>query len=64
MNAVIGTSLGTIKIKLLPKIASLVVANFVELSEGTKELTDSKTGKAEIRLEQAQVVLGTSLKMK
>ncbi|WP_374134570.1 peptidylprolyl isomerase [Candidatus Endomicrobiellum pyrsonymphae] len=45
MNAVIGTSLGTIKIKLLPKIASLIVANFVELSEGTKEFTDSKTGK-------------------
>jgi peptidyl-prolyl cis-trans isomerase A (cyclophilin A) len=45
MNAIIETSLGTIKIKLLPENAPLTVANFVELAEGTKEFTDPKTGK-------------------
>jgi peptidyl-prolyl cis-trans isomerase A (cyclophilin A) len=45
MNAVIETSLGIIKIKLLPDNAPLTVTNFVELAEGTKEFTDPKTGK-------------------
>jgi peptidyl-prolyl cis-trans isomerase A (cyclophilin A) len=45
MNAMIKTSMGTIKIKLFHKNAPLTVANFVELAEGTKEFTDSKTGK-------------------
>ena len=45
MHAIIETSLGTIKIKLLPENAPLTVANFVELAEGTKEFTDSKTDK-------------------
>lgn len=45
MIAVIETSMGTIKIKLLSENAPLTVANFVELSEGTKEFTDPKTGK-------------------
>ncbi len=45
MNAIIDTSLGTIKIKLLPESAPLTVENFVELAEGTREFTDPKTGK-------------------
>ncbi|MDR3253891.1 MAG: peptidylprolyl isomerase [Endomicrobium sp.] len=45
MNALIKTSLGIIKIKLLPENAPLTVANFVELSEGTKEFIDTYTGK-------------------
>jgi peptidyl-prolyl cis-trans isomerase A (cyclophilin A) len=45
MNAVIKTSMGTIKIKLFHKNAPLTVANFVELAEGTKEFTDPKTEK-------------------
>lgn len=45
MNAIIETSMGTIKIKLLPENAPLTVANFVELAEGTKEFTDPQTGK-------------------
>ncbi|MDR1418541.1 MAG: peptidylprolyl isomerase [Endomicrobium sp.] len=45
MNAIIETSLGTIKIKLLPENAPLTVANFVELVCGTKEFKDPKTGK-------------------
>ncbi|MDR1523383.1 MAG: peptidylprolyl isomerase [Endomicrobium sp.] len=45
MNAIIETSLGTIKIKLLPESAPLTVSNFVELACGTKEFTDQKTGK-------------------
>lgn len=45
MSAVIETSLGIIKIKLLPKSAPLTVANFVELVNGTKEFTDSRTRK-------------------
>ncbi|MDR3306341.1 MAG: peptidylprolyl isomerase [Endomicrobium sp.] len=45
MNAVIKTSMGTIKIKLLHENVPLTVSNFVELAEGTKEFTDAKTGK-------------------
>jgi peptidyl-prolyl cis-trans isomerase A (cyclophilin A) len=45
MNAVIKTSIGTIKIKLSHENAPLTVANFVELAEGTKEFTDPKTEK-------------------
>ena len=45
MNTIIETSLGTIKIKLLPENAPLTVSNFVELACGTKEFTDPKTGK-------------------
>jgi len=45
MSATIETSLGTIKIKLLPENAPLTVANFKELAQGTKEWTDPKTGK-------------------
>ncbi|MDR2395461.1 MAG: peptidylprolyl isomerase [Endomicrobium sp.] len=45
MNAIIETSLGTIKIKLLPESAPITVSNFVELACGTKEFTDQKTGK-------------------
>ncbi|MDR1087139.1 MAG: peptidylprolyl isomerase [Endomicrobium sp.] len=45
MNAIIKTSMGTIKVKLLHENAPLTVTNFVELSEGTKEFTDPKTEK-------------------
>ncbi|MDR1940867.1 MAG: peptidylprolyl isomerase [Endomicrobium sp.] len=45
MIAVIETTLGTIKIKLLPQNAPITVANFTELAQGTKEWTDPKTGK-------------------
>lgn len=45
MNAVIETSLGTIRIELFPDKAPKTVANFAELAEGTKEFTDIKTGK-------------------
>ena len=45
MNAIIETSMGTIKIKLLPENAPLTVENFVELAEGTKEFIDPQTGK-------------------
>ncbi|MDR0617934.1 MAG: peptidylprolyl isomerase [Endomicrobium sp.] len=45
MDAIIETSLGTIKIKLFPKNAPLTVSNFVELACGTKKFTDPKTGK-------------------
>ncbi|MCL2390672.1 MAG: peptidylprolyl isomerase [Endomicrobia bacterium] len=45
MIAIFETSLGTIKVKLLPENAPLTVENFVELAEGVKEFTDHKTGK-------------------
>ena len=45
MNAIIETSLGTIKIKLLAENAPLTVENFVGLAEGTKEFTDQVSGK-------------------
>jgi peptidyl-prolyl cis-trans isomerase A (cyclophilin A) len=49
MNALIETSLGIIKIKLLPENTPLTVANFVELSEGAKEFIDPYTGKKQQR---------------
>ncbi|MDR1696181.1 MAG: peptidylprolyl isomerase [Endomicrobium sp.] len=45
MIAIFETSLGTIKVKLLPENAPLTVENFVELAEGNKEFMDLKTGK-------------------
>ncbi len=39
------TSLGDIHIELFKNEAPKTVANFIELAEGTKEFTDSKTGK-------------------
>jgi peptidyl-prolyl cis-trans isomerase A (cyclophilin A) len=45
MNAIIKTSMGKIKIKLFYENTPLAVANFVDLTEGTKEFTDAKTGK-------------------
>jgi peptidyl-prolyl cis-trans isomerase A (cyclophilin A) len=45
MKAIIETSLGIIKIKLLPENAPLTVLNFVELVCGTKEFIDPKTDK-------------------
>lgn len=44
MYAIIKTSLGNMKIRLFPDKAPNAVANFVGLSEGTKEWTDPKTG--------------------
>ncbi|MDR2860854.1 MAG: peptidylprolyl isomerase, partial [Elusimicrobiota bacterium] len=45
MNAIINTSLGTIKIKLLPESAPKTVENFVGLATGKKEFIDPKTNK-------------------
>jgi peptidyl-prolyl cis-trans isomerase A (cyclophilin A) len=42
--AVFDTSQGEIVIRLFEKEAPKTVANFVELSEGTKEFTDTRTG--------------------
>ncbi len=44
MYANIKTSLGEIRIELYPSKASNTVANFVALSEGTKNWTDPKSG--------------------
>ena len=44
ITAVIHTSLGEMKINLYPDKAPNTVANFVGLSNGTKEWTDAKTG--------------------
>ena len=44
LYATLETSLGTIKVRLLPKEAPKTVANFVGLATGTKEWTDPKTG--------------------
>ncbi len=44
ITAVIHTSLGDMKINLYPDKAPNTVANFVGLSNGTKEWTDAKTG--------------------
>ena len=43
--AELDTTQGKIKIKLFSDKAPKTVANFVDLSQGTKEFTDSKTGK-------------------
>lgn len=45
MNAILETSLGTIKIKLFPEKAPLTVENFVDLAEGNKEFIDPTNGK-------------------
>ncbi|MCL2484467.1 MAG: peptidylprolyl isomerase [Endomicrobia bacterium] len=45
MIAIFETSMGTIKVKLLPKNAPLTVENFVELAEGKREFIEPKTGK-------------------
>jgi hypothetical protein len=42
--AVFETSQGEIVIRLFEKEAPKTVANFVELAEGTKEFTDTRTG--------------------
>ena len=42
---VIQTSLGNIEVELFQNDAPNTVANFIGLSEGTKEFTDTKTGK-------------------
>lgn len=42
--AIFETSLGTIKVRLLPREAPETVANFVGLAQGTKEWTDPRTG--------------------
>lgn len=45
MKAIIETSMGTIEIDLFADKAPVTVENFVGLANGTKEFTDSKTGK-------------------
>ena len=45
MIAVFETSQGTFKVKLFADKAPKTVENFVSLAEGTKEWTDTKTGK-------------------
>lgn len=40
------TSMGDIKVRLLPETAPKAVANFVELARGAKEWRDPKTGQA------------------
>ncbi len=45
LYAVIETSMGTITCRLFEKQTPKTVANFVGLAEGTKEWTDTKTGK-------------------
>src|SRR5579864_54025 len=47
--AIFETSQGNIVIRLLEKEAPKTVANFVGLAEGTKEFTNEKTGKKEMR---------------
>jgi peptidyl-prolyl cis-trans isomerase A (cyclophilin A) len=44
LYAVLETSLGTVKVRLLPKDAPETVANFVGLAQGTREWTDPRTG--------------------
>lgn len=44
MFATLETSLGDIKVRLLPETAPKTVENFVGLATGAKEWTDSKTG--------------------
>ncbi|MDR2773005.1 MAG: peptidylprolyl isomerase [Elusimicrobiota bacterium] len=46
MKAIFTTSMGTIKIKLLPDNAPMTVQNFVDLANGDKEFIDPATGKA------------------
>ncbi len=43
--AIFETSQGAMVCRLFEKEAPKTVANFVELAEGTKEFSDSKTGK-------------------
>jgi peptidyl-prolyl cis-trans isomerase A (cyclophilin A) len=43
--AIVKTNNGDIHLKLFPKEAPKTVANFIGLAEGTKEFTDSKTGR-------------------
>ena len=43
--ATLKTSLGDIKVKLMPEHAPKTVANFVELASGKRTWTDPKTGK-------------------
>ena len=45
ISATINTSMGDIAVDLFPDKAPNTVANFVGLSEGTKDWTDPKTGK-------------------
>ncbi|HMN66994.1 MAG TPA: peptidylprolyl isomerase [Bdellovibrionales bacterium] len=47
MIAVMETSLGTMKFKLLPEVAPKTVESFVGLAEGTVEWKNPKTGKTE-----------------
>jgi len=42
---IIQTNMGNIEVELFQNDASKTVANFIGLAEGTKEFTDSKTGK-------------------
>ena len=42
--AILHTSLGPIRLELLPNHAPKTVQNFVELAEGTKSYTDPRTG--------------------
>jgi peptidyl-prolyl cis-trans isomerase A (cyclophilin A) len=44
LHAVLRTSLGDIRVELLPALAPRTVANFVGLAEGTKDWTDPSTG--------------------
>ncbi len=45
LYATLTTSLGPIRVQLLPNHAPKTVANFVELAEGSREWTDPRTGK-------------------
>jgi len=42
---IIQTNMGNIEVELFQNDASKTVANFIGLAEGTKEFTDTKTGK-------------------
>ena len=44
LHAVLRTSMGDIRVELLPAIAPRTVANFVGLAEGTRTWTDPQTG--------------------
>ncbi len=44
-QAIIKTSMGTIRVELYEDAAPKTVANFLHLAEGTKEFTDTETGK-------------------